>query len=91
MPARAPDGAGPDCRDLPRWDPRRATGKCWACTRVDPSKEAPTDSTNPCTQYGVPEGSVRCDGGGGDGRGDQDVDTDLRSSGLNPKDLLKWR
>ena len=58
---------------------------CWECTRVDP--KGPKDETNPCTQYGVPEGAISCEGRGGD----QDRDTDLRSSGLNPKDLLKWR
>ena len=36
----------------------------------------------------MPEGTIHC---AGRPRGDQDVDTDLRSTGLTPKDLLKWR
>ena len=71
------------CGSLPVRKPSGA-GPKWKCTRVDPL--GPADETNPCTQYGVPDGSITCDG-----RDDQDVDTDLRSSGLNPKDLLKWR
>ena len=135
MPARPPDGAGPDCRYVATTDAdadgtaaattaaagagaggffgRRLQGKttggargkaaggkaaggvgaddevaCWKCTRADKSDDALEDETNPCTQYGVPEGAISCKGRD---RGDQDVDADLRSSGLNPKDLLKWR
>ena len=141
LPARPPDGAGVDCRDvqpdgvqlnrvwgyqpvplnqvwgyhprpdqpgpldhvrrLQEVDPPAAGavvdeagvddegvdgGGCWECKRVDAN--GPKNSSNPCTQYGVPEGSISCEGRQG---GDQDKDTDARSSGLNPKDLLKWR
>lgn len=37
-------------------------------------------------RYGVPEGTIRCPPGQ-----DMDLDFDLRSAGLNPQDLLKWR
>ena len=104
LPVRPPDGAGVDCRDVqpdhvPLDQVRRlqevgppATGAgvvgggCWECTRVDAN--GPKDSSNPCTQYGVAEGSISCEGRQD---GDQDKDTDARSAGLNPKDLLKWR
>ena len=60
------------------------------CVREDPEdvppKEPPYKSR--CTMYGVPDGSYSCASWGW---ADQDMDTDLRSSGLNPKDLLKWR
>ncbi len=70
LPAFPPDGAGPD----------------WECLRVDTSKGAKKDDSNPCTMYGVPEGTISCPPGK-----DQDRDADLRSAGLNPQDLLKWR
>lgn len=69
-----------------------------ACTRADPAKCAACKKPdevgecdeckedNPCTSFGIPVGTYTC----GD-RPDQDRDSDLRSAGLNPKDMLKWR
>lgn len=44
------------------------------------------DFSNPCLMYGLPKGTIECPEGE-----DQDTDSNLRSSGLNPKDMLKWR
>lgn len=76
------------CGSMPPRPPSGVDPEEWECTRRDQRKDAPKDDTNPCTQYGVPQGTINC---GAIGKADMDTDADGRSTGLNPKDLLKWR